>query len=92
VTQEGDEVQVRFTAESAAARQMIAEAAPRLAEMAEARGIRMGQASVDGGQSGAQNGAAGGGDPRHGAASQPRQSPLSAGPSGSSTETEDRIA
>lgn len=40
-------VSVRFTAEQPATRTLIADAAPQLREAAEARGIRMSQASVD---------------------------------------------
>ncbi|ODP37628.1 flagellar hook-length control protein FliK [Sphingomonas turrisvirgatae] len=53
---EGDRVHVHFTAENPAARQLIAEAAPRLAELADARGVKLGQATVDGGsQQGSQH-------------------------------------
>lgn len=51
LAREGDRIQVRFTAENATARQLLSEAAPRLAELGEARGMRFGT-SVDSGQSG----------------------------------------
>jgi flagellar hook-length control protein FliK len=40
---------VHFTAENPATRQLLADAAPRLAELAEARGLKLGQSSVDSG-------------------------------------------
>jgi flagellar hook-length control protein FliK len=62
VRREGDAVHVRFTAEEAATRALLQEAAPRLAEAAEARGLKLGQTSVG----------TGGGD-RGGADAQGRQ-------------------
>lgn len=56
VRQDGDRVHVHFAAESQAARQILTDAQPRLAELAEARGVRLGQTSVDSGQSNAQSG------------------------------------
>jgi len=52
IRQEGDRIHVRFVAESAAARAMLAEAQPRLLEIAEARGIKLGQTSIAGGDAG----------------------------------------
>lgn len=52
VSQDGDRVNVRITAETPAARALLAEAQPRLAELAEARGLRLGQTSIDGGAAG----------------------------------------
>lgn len=49
---EGDAVHVRFTAEEAATRALLHEAAPRLAEAAEARGFKLGQMGVGGGGGG----------------------------------------
>lgn len=54
IRREGDRVHVHFTAENPAARQLLAEAAPRLAELADARGVKLGQTSVDGGTGGQQ--------------------------------------
>lgn len=51
----GDAVQVHFTATEAATRQLIADAQPRLAEIAEARGVRIERATVDGGNVGGQS-------------------------------------
>ncbi len=45
-------VRVHFSAAEAATRQLIADAQPRLTELAEARGVRIERATVDGGQSG----------------------------------------
>jgi Meckel syndrome type 1 protein len=52
VRREGDSVQVHFTATEAATRQLIADAQPRLAELAEARGVRIERATVDSGAAG----------------------------------------
>jgi flagellar hook-length control protein FliK len=52
IRRDGDRLQVHFTAENPATRQLLADAAPRLAELAEARGLKLGQSSVDGGSSG----------------------------------------
>ncbi len=50
VKRDGDTVHVRFTAEQAATRALLQDAAPRLAEAAEARGLKLGQTAVgDGG-------------------------------------------
>jgi len=50
---DGDAVHVHFTADVAATRTLIADAQPRLAEAAQARGLRLGQATVDAGGGGA---------------------------------------
>lgn len=52
ISQEGDRIHVRFTADTPAARAMLSEAQPRLAELAEAKGVRLGQTTVDGGATG----------------------------------------
>lgn len=50
VKRDGDTVHVHFTAEQAATRALLQDAAPRLAEAAEARGLKLGQTAVgDGG-------------------------------------------
>lgn len=54
IRREGDRLHVHFAAEAQATRQMLADAAPRLAELADARGIKLGQTSVDSGSGGAQ--------------------------------------
>lgn len=51
IRRDGDRMQVHFTAENPATRQLLADAAPRLAELAEARGLKLGQSSVDSGSS-----------------------------------------
>lgn len=48
VKAEGDTLHVRFQADQPQTRALLAEAAPRLAEAAEARGLRLGQTSVGG--------------------------------------------
>lgn len=52
IRREGDRLHVHFAAENQATRQMLAEAAPRLAELADARGVKLGQTSVDAGAGG----------------------------------------
>ena len=52
VKTEGDTVRVHFNAEQAATRTLLADAQPRLAELAEARGLKLSQGSF--GDSGAQ--------------------------------------
>jgi flagellar hook-length control protein FliK len=46
IRNDGDRVHVHFTTETQAARQLLSDAQPRLAELAEARGIRLGETSV----------------------------------------------
>lgn len=55
VRQEGDRVHVRFTTEHEATRALIAEAQPRLTELAAARGVRIGDTSVTADPSGGGN-------------------------------------
>jgi flagellar hook-length control protein FliK len=50
---EGDKVHVRFNAEHQSTRILLADAAPKLHELAESRGLKLGQTSVDGGDAGA---------------------------------------
>jgi flagellar hook-length control protein FliK len=52
IRQEGDCVHVHFTTETPAARQLIADAQPRLNELAEARGLKLGQTSFESGAAG----------------------------------------
>lgn len=54
IRRDGDRIHVHFNAENPAARQLLSEAAPRLAELAEARGVKLGQTSVDSGTGGQQ--------------------------------------
>lgn len=46
---DGDAVHVQFTAQAAETRQLLAEAQPKLAELAEAKGLRLSMQSGDGG-------------------------------------------
>lgn len=52
VRQEGETLHVHFSAESAATRLLLHDAQPRLAEIAEQRGLRLGQSSVEAGLAG----------------------------------------
>lgn len=52
VRRSGDALHVHFSAENAATRALIADAQPRLLELADARGVRIAGASVDSGASG----------------------------------------
>ncbi len=50
-----DGIQVRITAETAQTRAILSDAAPRLADMAEARGLKLGSTQVDAGAAGQQH-------------------------------------
>jgi len=63
IRHDGDRVHVHFATETLVARQLLADAQPRLSELAEARGVKLGQTSVDGGGAG------------QGSARQPQQNP-----------------
>ena len=88
VRQEGDRVHVRFTAEHEATRALIAEAQPRLSELAAARGVRIGDTSVSTGT--------GGGTGGGGTAPQPRPvpspAPTSTLPDAATLSTDHRLA
>lgn len=75
VQRDGDTLHVRFTAEQAQTRALLADAAPRLAEAAESRGLRLGQSGVnaDAGTTGQ-----GGGHRQPLPAAAPPRAPLSA--------------
>lgn len=49
--QDGDTLHVHFSADQATTRDLLQQAQPRLAELAESRGLRLGQTGVDGGSS-----------------------------------------
>lgn len=51
IEQRDDRIHVTMTADTSQARALLAEASPRLQDMAEARGLRLTQSSVDAGQS-----------------------------------------
>lgn len=85
IRREGDRVHVHFTAENPAARQLLAEAAPRLAELADARGVKLGQTSVDGGTGGQQ------GQPNQPQSGRPTR-PASALASQPQSDRDDRVA
>ena len=52
IRQDGEATTVRLTAETPQARAMLAEAAPRLTELADARGLKLSQSTFDTGASG----------------------------------------
>lgn len=89
VRHDGERVHVHFTAETQAARQILSDAHPRLTELAESRGVRLGQTSMDSGQAGA-NPHSG---PRHdGARPQTPSAPPPARAETELTATEARVA
>ena len=49
VRRDGDVTHVHFAAEQAQTRTILADAQPRLAELADSRGLKLGQSSIDGG-------------------------------------------
>ncbi len=49
VRRDGDVTHVHFNAEQAQTRTILADAQPRLAELADSRGLKLGQSSIDGG-------------------------------------------
>lgn len=53
IRKDGDTLHVQFTAETQAARQLLTDAQPRLADIAEQRGLRLGQSTVGLGAGGA---------------------------------------
>jgi hypothetical protein len=83
---DGDTVHVHFAADTAQARTMLADAQPRLADAAQARGIRLGQTSVGagGGESGRQ-------PPRQPAAPMPSR-PVSVAPATDANSDSSRLA
>ena len=85
IRRDGDRIHVHFAAENGATRQLLAEAAPRLAELADARGIKLGQASVDAGTGGRQQQSA---QPQAG---QPAR-PVSAAAGTTQSNRDDRVA
>jgi len=52
ISREGDRVNVHFTTTTPEARQLLVDAQPRLAAIAETRGLKLGQSSVDSGSAG----------------------------------------
>lgn len=52
---DGDTLHVHFTADTQATRTLLTDAQPRLAELAETRGVKLGQTSVDAGNGGGAN-------------------------------------
>jgi flagellar hook-length control protein FliK len=86
IRRDGDRIHVHFNAENPAARQLLSEAAPRLAELADARGVKLGQTSVDSGTGGQQ------GQPRQQAQTAPAR-PVAVGAQAAAEHTDNqRIA
>lgn len=87
IRQDGDRIHVHFATETQAARQLLTDAQPRLSELAEARGVKLGQTSVDGG-------GAGQGSARHARQVPTPQSPMprAAEAAEATDSTNDRIA
>jgi flagellar hook-length control protein FliK len=87
IRQDGDRIHVHFATETQAARQLLTEAQPRLSELAEARGVKLGQTGVDGG-------GAGQGSARHAQQVPTPQSPMprAAEAAEATDSTNDRIA
>ena len=86
IRHEGDRIHVHFATETPAARQLLTDAQPRLNELAEARGVKLGQTTVD-------NGAAGSGQQQNAA----RQAPVPSRPASpvapdAADDTDQRIA
>jgi flagellar hook-length control protein FliK len=50
IVQRDEQMHVTLTSDNAQARQLLSDAAPRLQELAEARGLRFAQADIGGGQ------------------------------------------
>ncbi len=86
VRQDGDRVHVRFTAEHEATRALIAEAQPRLSELAAARGVRIGDTSVSTGTGGS------GTAPQPQQPAAPPRAPASAMPEAATLSTDHRLA
>lgn len=82
IRQDGDRVHVHIQAETPAARQLLADAHPRLAELAEAKGIRLGSTSFDAAGSGQQSAG------QNGQRSETARAPIPAAPLSARTDTE----
>ncbi|WP_020424626.1 flagellar hook-length control protein FliK [Sphingomonas sp. Mn802worker] len=93
---DGDQVQVQITAEQAQTRQLLAEAQPRLVELADARGVKLQLSGGHAGGAGQQPGPgnSGGGDaPRqHAPASPFSNRPRSSAERAATDDTDQRIA
>lgn len=92
IRHDGDTVRVHLSAETPAARQLIADAAPRLAEMAEARGLKLDQAGVGGGGAQPDSGRARADHPISGQASAPTSALTDPAADDVSDSTDTRIA
>jgi len=100
IRHDGDAVHVHFAAEAPATQQLIADAQPRLADAAQARGLRLGQTSVDGGNAGTgasanqqhQQQQGGGAAPQSRSPIRPARAPVPAAPDGAAAPDSTRLA
>lgn len=90
IRHDGEGVHVHFNTETQAARQLIADAQPRLNEIAEQRGLRLGSTSVESG--GAGNAHAGQGQRQDAAPRPPQPSAPARARADTPTQTDERIA
>ncbi len=82
VRKDGDTLHVHFTADQAATRAILTDAQPRLAAIAEQRGLKLGGSTVDGGSTGA-------GQQQQQAASRQPSAPLPSSPSVAAAPADD---
>ena len=100
IRHDGDAVQVHFAAEVPATRQMIADAQPRLADAALARGLRLAQPTIAAGGGGSSNAGTsanqqhpgGGTMPQPRMTTRPASSPVTAAPDGAAAPVSTRLA
>lgn len=88
IRQDGDRIHVHFATETPAARQLLTDAQPRLSELAEARGVKLGQTSVDGGGPGQSSAR----QPKENPAPQPLAPRAAEAGEGATESTNERIA
>lgn len=95
IRHDGDAVHVHFAAETPQTRQLLADAQPRLADAAQARGLRLAQTSVDAGSTGAgaqQQQQQGSAMPQPSSSIRPAQMPAAAAHDSAATPDSTRLA
>ena len=95
IRHDGDAVHVHFAAETPQTRQLLADAQPRLADAAQARGLRLAQTSVDAGSTGAgaqQQQQQGSAMPRPSSSIRPVQMPAAVAHDGAAAPDSTRLA